>query len=232
MIWNLRRTKEIGVVNWLWIMEFHRNGFPHFHLFIEVAIAGQGGMIGGDTLRHYWTVGRVMENHIFSKEHWNILLGYFEKHSYFGEGKEHQLELPDWAKGMKKRIRRWGAMIQPQLNGEAARRNHPGLGLRHFTMRSYQVILETCGQKTRVKVNGDMVAVDVVIGVPYWELRKKIPGNYVQGLGYVCDLDYVDLTLLAEMFDGFSGVLAQVVEQLEYWGEYEEGQDVVDAEGR
>ncbi len=36
LIHNLKRTKGIGIVKWMWFLEWHRNGNPHWHLFIAL----------------------------------------------------------------------------------------------------------------------------------------------------------------------------------------------------
>lgn len=43
-IYNLKRAYGIGVISWVWIMEFHKDGFSHWHLYLEL---NRKGMIGG-----------------------------------------------------------------------------------------------------------------------------------------------------------------------------------------
>ena len=38
---NLERTKGIKIENFQWVLEFYRNGFPHWHVFILVKKAGR-----------------------------------------------------------------------------------------------------------------------------------------------------------------------------------------------
>ena len=67
---NLERTKGIKIEDYQWVIEFYRNGFPHWHVFTLVEKAGREGMIGGDNLRCYWKSGRVIESFIRNENHW------------------------------------------------------------------------------------------------------------------------------------------------------------------
>ena len=114
--------------DWVVCLEWHRNGFPHWHLTIDVTVQGKRGMIGGDNLRQYWPIGGVRETPIKSKAHWYHLTGYFKKHGYFEKKKAHQGMLPKWAKEGTKRIRRSDSMrrIKPVSKIMPPMSNRPG----------------------------------------------------------------------------------------------------------
>lgn len=102
LLHNLERTCGVNVRDWCRFIEFHRNGYPHWHIYVDVGKAGAAGRITGDILRHYWRYGRVTEGFVHNEKHWNVTTGYFEKHGYFDRDKAHQVILPEWAeKDMK-----------------------------------------------------------------------------------------------------------------------------------
>ncbi len=117
-IHNLERTSVIRVVNWLWVLEWYRDGFPHWHFFIETE-EGKKGQIGNAALLKHWPYGLVREDFIHNDEHWQRYTSYFGAKGYFdpksksqGKDKTHQLTLPTWAKEAKGlRIRKYGAKV-------------------------------------------------------------------------------------------------------------------------
>lgn len=90
------KYQPVNVVRWAWFMEFHRNGFPHFHVFVQTDGKGKGGMIGGDRLRDSWSLAKwVKETYFNSEQHFKNLTGYYADKGYFEKGKEYQGLLPD-----------------------------------------------------------------------------------------------------------------------------------------
>ncbi|GAB6098009.1 hypothetical protein JCM14469_42630 [Desulfatiferula olefinivorans] len=63
LIHNLRRTKNIVIHNWLWVLEWHRDGYPHWHLFVEVDREGAAGKIHFKNILQYWTIGNATESY-------------------------------------------------------------------------------------------------------------------------------------------------------------------------
>jgi len=101
----------IQITNYVWFLEWHRNGFPHWHLFIEVNRVGRKGMLGADRIRHYWPYARIVrESWIRNKKHWDRLTGYVQKNGYLEKGKGHQIQLPEWTDKLAKAPRRYGMM--------------------------------------------------------------------------------------------------------------------------
>ncbi len=106
--------EPLRVERWQWFMEFHSNGFPHWHLFLDVQHQGFYGQIGKDRINHYWTIGSIREDYIKSIDHFRNLTSYFRGHGYFEhKGKDlkkgHQMDLPEWGRkryGAFKNIRR------------------------------------------------------------------------------------------------------------------------------
>lgn len=105
-----RLVKSMGLsgCRWLWVLEFHRGGFPHWHLFIETT-RGKGGMIGKKIIQKRWKHGIVWETYAKSEQHWQAICGYHRKAGYFAaETKAHQLELPEYLMG-ESRVRKYAS---------------------------------------------------------------------------------------------------------------------------
>ena len=219
----------IKITNWKWFLEWHKNGYAHYHLFIEVENKGQAGMIGGERLRHYWSLGRVTEGYIKSKGHWLNMIGDFKKRGYFSQKqKKHQVKLPKWAlynTGLK--IRRTGAKITAKKNkdpfvelikyfrtrGEVIDIKTGEIkGFRpkrpKHKRRSYKAIFASCGQRTRIKIMTPNTTLKGLFDIPYKELRQKIPGYYLETKGYSFQLTrkiidwLMDHVLYIEYFKG------------------------------
>jgi hypothetical protein len=106
IIHNFERTKGRNIKDWVWCLEFHRSGHPHWHLFVEAEVAGKAGMLTGEALRQYWRYGAVYESFVKDENHWNNLTDYFGRKGYFQKDKAHQGRLPEWALKYTKPIRR------------------------------------------------------------------------------------------------------------------------------
>ncbi len=105
---QLERAEGVKIVDWVCFLEWHEDGFPHWHLFIETENKGRAGMIGHGVIKRWWPFGKVIwEHYIESEEHWKNLVGYFDKHGYFEKGKSYQGKLPVWALDSNGKIRRW-----------------------------------------------------------------------------------------------------------------------------
>lgn len=101
-IQNLGRAGVV-VTDWTCNMEWHDNGFPHWHLMIEVDKPGPAGMIGEKLIHQLWSWGglvhRIHESPFRSEKHFKKFTGYFAKSGYLHKDKQHQIELPGWASG-------------------------------------------------------------------------------------------------------------------------------------
>lgn len=209
-IWKYRPQK---ITKWKWFLEWHKNGFPHYHLFVEVEDEGRAGMIGQEALHHYWLgchdqeSSRVHETFIKSAGSWRDLTGYFQKNGYFEKEKKHQGRLPKWALDLppNNKIRRSGSNCKKKSDPDQSEYFHKKSkcevvdiktgeiirlekAKREAKKRTYRAILKSCGEKTRVKINGNKGTVVAVVDVPYKDLRGKLPGKYHKGLGYAFHL--------------------------------------------
>ncbi|MCD4717447.1 MAG: hypothetical protein K8R45_12010 [Desulfobacterales bacterium] len=228
----------IKISNWMWFLEWHKDGYPHWHLFIEVEKAGKAGMIGGDHIRHYWDIGRVRESYIRDKKHWNFLTGYFLKHGYFyhKKGKDHQTKLPKWAlNDIHLKIRRTGRKAKARAEHSELKVIPPKPQLidpitgeiftpkRRVKQTAYKVLFKKCGSQTRVTIsNGRMVFIGTT-NIPYKEIRDTVTGAYQEKLGYTFNasnklLDIIIKNLVrVEYYNGDLGKIGQRLNRWEYY---------------
>ena len=186
---DLGRYGGVEILRYQWILEWHKNGFPHWHFFLEVPHAGSAGQIGNETLLRFWPHGLIYESYIRSEKHWLKLTSYFGKHGYFNKKeKQHQLELPEWAKDVDYKIRKTGGTQTKTDNNKCLEETTEELGddpeKPERMARTYREVLSGCGQKTLIRVKvGETFTQTRVLKMPYGEFRK-LPGEYVAGNGY------------------------------------------------
>jgi len=249
LIRNLKRAFGIKITKWKWFLEWHQDGFPHWHLFIEVENKGRAGMIGGDRIRHYWGLGKwTHESHIKNQGHWNFITGYFQKHGYFkSKDKKHQIKLPGWAEsqdGLK--IRRSGSNVRARQaksefiramnyfqkrgdeteivdikTGEVIKERKKKLIRRR---RTYKAMFEACGQTTRIKLISDHTIMIFETDVPYRKIREKVPGHYEKGIGYTFNMsaklfNYLFDKVLSVPFFKNARDISFLEERIEAWEE-------------
>jgi hypothetical protein len=209
--------KPLKVRRWKWFLEWHKDGFPHWHLFLEMEDEGKAGMISNARIRHYWRLARwIHEDPIKSEQHWKHQTGYFQKAGYFEKGEGYQGRLPAWAldvPGLKIRrscssVERTDEPAVPRV--ESKPRSLGGVAVDPDTgevhelpgnekLVTYRVRLESCGQCTRVRVYGKNSYVEGVFCVPYSDLKKVVPGVYKEGQGYEFEMTEKLLSDLFEM---------------------------------
>ncbi|MBA7628218.1 hypothetical protein ES703_35694 [subsurface metagenome] len=211
LIRNIKRGKHVKIgKDWIWkykpveickyitFLEWHKNGFPHWHIIIETAEYGRFSQIGGDMIRHYWPVASwVHESFFKSQKHWDYQVGYFEKHGYFDKDKEHQTSLPAWALEIPGlRIRRSTHSRREQ--GNANEDQGPGQDLEKAPAIdpltgeildpgsiTYRYRLDSCGRASFLNLYLRGKEVTGLFKIPYQEVRKNYPGQYRAGIGYV-----------------------------------------------
>ena len=110
------KYKPIKIVRWAWFLEWHSNGFPHFHVFLMLDKEGKSGMIGNDFLRDSWSLSSwVREEYFHSEKHFKTLTGYYADKGYFEKDKKHQGILPDVIMdNIKGKIKRYGSSEQKE----------------------------------------------------------------------------------------------------------------------
>jgi hypothetical protein len=217
---NLERTKGIEIEDYQWTLEFHRNGYPHWHVFILVENAGRAGMIGGDNLRTYWKSGRVTESYIRNENHWKKIIGYFQKHGYFNKKKAYQSRLPDWAREKTYVIRRTGGKTHPTdkqnfiekekfLEREERREDPDKRRLDELLIGAelgdwfFKQANKESGKTEGEKLDACGCETDLYSGfgfnnylgrakMPYQDFRS-MKGEYIEGEGYIVELDHNQL---------------------------------------
>jgi hypothetical protein len=227
LIRNLERTKGIKVKDWEWVIEWYKNGYPHWHLFLLVDKAGIAGQIGFKNVVQYWDSGYIKESYIKNEKHWKQITGYFEKHGYFDKKKAHQSRLPEWARKKKYTIRRIGGKTEKKEN----RRDYEKYIEKQDMIENMdwfdEVILgmelgqwfKKKGDEDKELTEGEKLdkcgcETDLYRGrgflknylgrakIPYKEFRL-IKGEYVSNEGYIVELDHEQLNDLIFKIDNF-----------------------------
>lgn len=143
---------QLAGQKWLWVLEFHRGGFAHWHLLIE----SDRGMIGKKRIENLWTWGLVWESYIRSGEHWRAIMGYHQSKGYLaGESKGHQLELPKWAMD-RSRVRKFGGHVRNVPRG-TIEKDSPERTIRPGGREADSTYAEravTCGRGVRIACGG------------------------------------------------------------------------------
>ena len=90
-------SRGIAIQDFVRVLEWHKDGFPHWHLFMLLSKPGRPGMVNLEVTTRLWRlrVGRVIVKRVRNETHWGRLVGYGMKSGYIGRGKEHQTAVPD-----------------------------------------------------------------------------------------------------------------------------------------
>lgn len=228
---KLEKGKKVKKGNaWVWlypsikiskvfaVLEFYEDGFPHWHLLIEVEAIGKAGMIGGETLHWAWKYGIVRETYFRNQNHWNNIAGYFADKGYFEKGKEFQTVLPENIKeNYKRRIRRitfYNHRMDSQ-KGVVHEEEHLDITeqeayeecSKYFkdkkkdkenekTFIGYKAVLAKCGAKTFFKVSAYGIIFEMILPVPFQEMKELIKPEYQPGQGYLCNLSFEAIMFL------------------------------------
>lgn len=184
---DLQRTAGINVLDWVRVLEWHKNGFPHWHIFVDVGVEGQKGMIGHSVLKKYWSYGGCSESPIKSEHHFKKLSGYFGKFGYFSQGKGHQSKLPEWALLTNYRIRRYDSK-RPQnqdsdIDLDVDSEVDSDGQVKEF--RGYAAAISECGSETFIEYRDTFRFSKFSIPFEYF---RTLPGEYVEGQGYVIEI--------------------------------------------
>jgi hypothetical protein len=230
LIRNLRRCLNKPVGRWLCFLEWHQDGYPHWHLICETK-PGKKGQIGYENLQEYWPDGGVYETYPKNKEQWEKMTGYFQKAGYFDEKEKEQGRLPEWAIKRRKKIRRvnaslngWDEQVKEEKTERKKREPQPydnwtdGLidEMEKMPFRGYEMILSSCGKMTRLRIvdpDGFRTISTVILVVPYADAVKAVTGFvYVEGVGLTgfCKNDGEFRRVMCQLmeyphFRGFSG---------------------------
>jgi hypothetical protein len=216
-IHNLKRTAKITIADWVWILEWHTDGAPHWHLFIQTE-KGKKGRIGNGNLLTHWKYGLVFESYIKSEAHWGRFTSYFGDNGYFdpnsgceSKDKSHQLELPEWAKAVSYRIRKTGSMVKREKERIVSIESHER-ELEEKCIeevfdetidqdpKTYEEILNSCGQATMCQIRrGDSYLVWAKLPIPYAEF-KTYPGHYIENTGYFLQMELDAFFLFIGMY--------------------------------
>ena len=216
-IHNLERTSKIKIVDWAWILEWHINGFPHWHVFIQTK-KGKRGQIGNEILLKHWKYGLIYEDYIKSKLHWQKFTSYFGSNGYFnpkskyGKDKSHQLSLPDWAMSVTYSIRKMGSKTKPAPEKEMnqddtcieekpeSKESSPSQNPKNKS--TYKEILDSCGQATNCLIRrGYGFQTWKKYNIPYHLYSSQYSGEYVPNTGYVIQMNLDEFFLFNALYN-------------------------------
>lgn len=213
-IHDLKRTGKVQIKDWAWVLEWHSDGAPHWHLFIQTK-KGKAGQIGNARLLRHWDYGLVFESYVRSESHWRRFTDYFSGNGYFdpkksseAHNKLHQLELPGWARDVDYRIRKTGSMAQKKevnSKGESEKttdlKKSTKVNEVEKAVRTYREILASCGQATLCQVyKGFSGKVWRKINIPY-KCFRQLKGQYIQRVGYYIRLSMDDFFMFRALYD-------------------------------
>jgi hypothetical protein len=222
LIKNLQRVKHIHIVDWILFLEWHKNGFPHWHILIQVDKPGKAGMIGQDILHQYWSHGAIREEYFRDEFHWKNTLGYFSSHGYFENDKHHQTKLPEWALLRDTRIKRYETM--KQKSGVCVDHTHTSdIHTSLYTlsslstpskspMRPYKVILENCGASTRFLIKSPLVETNFTLHVPYRGVKSWGGWEYREGKGLTQTFSNVEFMTFYDTMKRIESILPNIDE--------------------
>jgi hypothetical protein len=96
------RKEGLDILDSFWVMEWHKDGFPHWHFYVLVNKKGRAGRINKKVnLTEAWGRAKhVQEGYIKDLAHWRATVGYAAKHGYFPDGKKEQAALPGWVRDL------------------------------------------------------------------------------------------------------------------------------------
>jgi hypothetical protein len=166
------RRLDLQESKWLWVLEFHRGGFPHWHLLIETS-RGRGGMIGKRRIQKAWRFGVVWESFVRDEEHKRRMAGYARKTGYLaGENKGHQIELPDYLLGQS-RVRKYGSNFNPAPPPPRPEADRKPTGKPRKRAKPYSIRFDECNKTCRVFTGRGGI---IEIGIP-GSLAREIAGE-------------------------------------------------------
>jgi len=141
---------DLNLRKWIWVLEWHRGGFPHWHVFTE-----SPWMVGKRKIQRLWRYGVVWEDYIKDADHWKAMIGYHWKRGYFqGQGKAHQLVLPDWLMS-KNRVRKYGRSLKLRLRRPDTEDHAKTIPSERPKRKTYSYLerLSRCDTLTKIKID-------------------------------------------------------------------------------
>ena len=213
--WVLK-FKPVKIGKYRYFVEWHKDGWLHLHLFIEVEFEGKEGMVGQDFIHYYWPDGVIIKEKPFkSLGHWRHMIGDLKKHGYFGKEKKHQTTLPKWAldRGDIKIYRSGGSRSGDTQakdawdrycdNAKSRAKEQTELtkgeyGIRPMKVESktYREKLKECGRKTKIKIVAAGKTLEGIFKIPYHKIIEQFKGVYIKGEGYVFKIGRTDIAKL------------------------------------
>lgn len=194
---DLKRYEKLNIIRYIKVLEFHKNGLPHFHLLIEL---DRIGMINKEVIEKHWQYGLVWEDYFKDLNHWNKFTGYFQKQGYIehkGESKQHQLSLPEWGLKTNEVIRKFiysfNYFKTPKIKDteKKEKKENPSNKTRCQNTNEYR--LEQCGNKTKIEccVQGQDWQETALLNIPFRKFLQVFNGEleYRETIGYILKIE-------------------------------------------
>lgn len=150
-----KMLKKLRCDRWIWVLEFHADGYAHWHILTETP---NGRMLGKRKIQRRWGYGHVWESYIKDEEHWRGIIGYHQKKGYLaGERKKHQLCLPGYLLDTV-RVRKFGRPPAKNVSRETIKDGHGDSECEKAArnprkLSTYRQRFEDCDSETTIRVN-------------------------------------------------------------------------------
>lgn len=170
---RLIRALKLSKQKWLWVLEFHADSYPHWHLLVE----SDRGMVGKRLIDSKWVWGHTWESYIQNRSHWQAIIGYHRGRGYLaGERKAHQLRLPDWLVG-RSRVRKFGGHARNVSRGTPI-----PTGKKRAKSEPYRERFGACGEGSRIRIGCHWSTIDadaaIARGIADRYLGDTVGGSY------------------------------------------------------
>lgn len=189
--------RKLDAFRWIWILEFHSDGYPHWHVLAE---SPDGLMFGHRRITDAWRHGIVWESYIKNANHWGRIIGYHKKKGYLaGESKKHQLCLPEYLKDQTS-VRKfaYSASLRDEKQSEPEVKEAVNKKkVKPRKPRTYEEKLSSCDEKVKVCING--VSWFELPG-PLREIRELFRDSFDE-------IDYRTFNIDAEQLGTLFGIL-------------------------
>lgn len=213
---ELKRKYGIKITRWVRVLEFHEDGFLHYHVLVEKA---DKGYIGQHIIESAWKKGFCREYYFKVFKHWSQFTGYFESHGYFGkEGKGHQDTLPRALALTNMIIRRFVYSENKDWIGarETSKKEFPNFYKRENEAerkprKINQIRIDNCGMRTKYNCfMQDAPGLKGILNIPTKKMKEILKAEYIDNLGLYAKLYKTELRVLIKEHIGDCELLWQL----------------------
>lgn len=206
LIQTLKRKYGIIINKYIKILEFHNDGFVHYHLIVEKKSVG---MIGNDILYPEWGLGGIRESYFKNKNEWLKFTGYFNKNGYFEDQKGHQDVLPTELIKCNVIVRRFNYSQGFEWLEKRKIENKEKLfndliedDKKEYVRRTNEEIINSCGSSTRIELfMKNRLAEEYEINIPFKEIKQLFNCEFKEGVGLYAKVWKRDFKKIIKKYD-------------------------------